>query len=160
MSFTASSATTAPNRPIRPLCWSLLAAASLTTTSRLEDSIARHHAAFARRICAFDEVVNQTGNPDRPPAAADTTRRGLSFEEANQSISCLLARNGMTPDRRGLTADGSALFQFLNRSKACIDLYPSGEMAVVIRKSDIDEIHELRFEDAFRMIELLKDAGV
>ena len=52
------------------------------------------------------------------------------------------------------------LFQFLGENKACVDVYPSGVVAVILRKGEMDEFRELEMQDARLILSLLKDAGV
>jgi hypothetical protein len=92
--------------------------------------------------------------------SASTEPKALNHEEAGQALVQLLTKEGFEPSRVERTADQSILFQFLGKNRACIDLYPSGELIVLVRKTDRDEIHELEFADSDRAIQLLHDAGI
>jgi hypothetical protein len=67
-----------------------------------------------------------------------------------------LQSNGLNPDRVGLTADNSVLFSFFN-PKRCVDVYPGGEIVVMVRDGDIQNIFELAEEDLPMVIDLIRD---
>ncbi len=84
----------------------------------------------------------------------------MSFDESVNYFGELLTKNGLIPSRKSLTGDDSWLFEFLGEKKACVDVYPSGVVAVIIRKGDVDEFYELDMHDSRLILSLLKDAGV
>ena len=92
--------------------------------------------------------------------SASTSKQGMSFDESVNYFGELLTKNGFSPSRKSLTGDDSWLFEFLGEKKACVDVYPSGVVAVIIRKGDIDELYELDMHDSRLILSLLKDAGV
>ena len=94
------------------------------------------------------------------PATAATAKVGFTVDEAADSIQSFLAREGMIVDRIVTTGDGSRLLQFLGSNKACVDVYPAGDVVVLIRKAGVDNIYELALKDVNIAVRLLKDAGV
>jgi hypothetical protein len=68
-----------------------------------------------------------------------------------------LARHGVTPDRRHQTKDGSILLEFLTGRRACVDIYPTGEMVVIVRKKRRDNVFALGIANVDRIIELVRD---
>ena len=90
---------------------------------------------------------------------ASTETRPLNHKQAAQALEQLLIKEGLRPSRIDRTGDQSVLFQFLGKNRACVDLYPSGELIVLLRNGNQDEIHELEYADTDRMIKLLKNAG-
>ena len=92
--------------------------------------------------------------------SASTEPRALTHKEATAALAKFLADEGFKATRLDYTSDQTALFQFLGRTKACVDLYPNGDLIVVIRQKGQDEVHELQYGDANLAIQLLRDAGV
>ncbi len=75
-------------------------------------------------------------------------------------LSVVLAANSFHVNRRSITADNSVLLQFLGRKQAFLDIYPSGAVALIVRKGDVDELHELEFSDTARILEILREEEV
>jgi hypothetical protein len=115
------------------------------------------------RTRLYETTVSSTTNFDLgafSSFSASTATRALTLNEVAESLKELLAKESIKISRVERTADQSILFQFLGETKACIDLYPNGDLIVVTRQPGRDEIHELRYGDSDRVIKLLQDAGV
>ncbi|MFT5465998.1 MAG: hypothetical protein ACI8UO_001095 [Verrucomicrobiales bacterium] len=87
----------------------------------------------------------------------DTGPRGITRDEAVQMTADYLALNGFEPDRSDETADGSTLFQFFGPVEICVDLYSNGDLIVVVDEQEKSSVHELRFEDLPRAVEILRE---
>ena len=140
---------------------SLAVIAAIALSSTVPKHIAQSNFQY---FCSVDQgVLSATANLDLAQFkrdSASTEPKALNLEEASQALARMLAKEGLIPTRVGHTADQSILFQFLGNINACIDLYPSGELIVLIRKINRDEVHELEYTDSDRAIKLLQDAGV
>ncbi|MEI7451410.1 MAG: hypothetical protein WCJ75_17510 [Desulfomonile sp.] len=66
----------------------------------------------------------------------------------------------LIPSRVHETVDGSELIQFLGAAKACVDVYPNGDVIVIVEKGENDEYYSLKTEDALLVASILKNAGV
>jgi hypothetical protein len=75
-------------------------------------------------------------------------------------ITSRLKSEGLHIDRESLTADGSVLLQFLSDQERCVDIYPNGDIVVVVRNGETDEVYELRLPDLGMIVALLKDGRV
>jgi hypothetical protein len=143
----------------RPASLAMLAAVALSST--VSNYIAQND---FLKLCSVDQnVLSATADLDLKQFhcdSASTEPKALNHEEAGQALARLLAKEGFNPSRVGRTAEQSILFQFLGKTRACIDLYPTGELIVLVRKTNRDEIHELEYADSDRAIKLLQDAGV
>lgn len=137
--------------PIYGFC-KLFAASSLTAQTT----------PISNQVSVFDfvETTEVVCSNSFTEEIATTEPKALTHNGAANLVRAMLSEHKIIPDREGITADGSFLFQFLGKSKACVDLYPDGELIVLLKGNDIDEIHELSFNDFQRTVELLKNAGV
>lgn len=153
-----SIAATKPRRAPPPVYLSVVAAIAFSST--LPTCCERP--SFRRLEAIQGQDWSSTANFDIDTLcdSASTRPRAFTLEEAANALEKLLASNGFRPSRSDRTTDGSVLFQFLGKMRACVDLYPHGELIVVVRQSSQDEIHELQFEDSEQMIRLLRDAHV
>ena len=153
-----SVATAKPRKAVRPMYLGFIAAIAVSSTVPIygERPNLRHLEALNGNL------FSATSNFDLKAFSCDsasTKPRAFTHREAADTLEQLLARSGFKPSSSDRTADGSILFQFLGKVRACVDLYPHGEMIVVVRQSSRDEIHELQYEDSDRMIQLLRDAA-
>lgn len=154
-----SVAITKPRIPVKPLqlSFALAMAVSSTLPTYVERVNVRHHDKFERHVYAATSDIDLDA---LACSSASTRPRAFTHQEAAQALAQLLAKEGFKPSRVEKTGDQSILFQFLGKTRACIDLYPSGELIVLVRKVNRDEIHELEYADTDRAIKLLQDAGV
>jgi len=86
------------------------------------------------------------------------TLREVAIKEAAGVVSKALDRAFLRPDRVSITSDGSALFQFLCENTVGVDVYPSGEVVVLIRDGGVTHVHELDLRDIKRIIDLVRHA--
>lgn len=91
---------------------------------------------------------------------ADTAKDGISFDDACKFVLASLKKMELYPDRESITGDGSKLFQFLGSNRACVDIYPSGTIVVIIKTLIGEDLYELGIEDTDFILTLLKDARV
>jgi hypothetical protein len=71
-----------------------------------------------------------------------------------------LSSQGAIPKRMQNTSDGSTLLEYFRwRKSACVDVFPNGEVVVVIGKRKIDNIYEFDLSELPKVAELLRDAG-
>lgn len=142
---------------VKPFCLGLVAAAALSSTLASAGDRLRNrqslHLDFGP-IAGTARIDFELGGY----STSDTSTRSFSHYDAVQLVSELLNESGFAPKVSSTTADGSMLFQQPGKKNAYVDLYPNGEMIVVVRNPEVDEIHELSFEDTDRMIQLLRDA--
>jgi hypothetical protein len=77
-------------------------------------------------------------------------------------LSKALAKHGLYPDRSSITGDGSRLLQFFKSPnvEGGIDIFPNGDVVVIIRKNDVSTIYETAPNDLENVPLLLKNAGV
>jgi hypothetical protein len=157
--FTNTSLTTKSTLRCKPAHFAMLAAVALSSTAASHSQ--RHD---FLKLCGADQcVLSATANFDFSQFecnSANTEPKALNHEQAGQVLEKLFTKEGLKPSRIERTGDQSILFQFLGETRACVDLYPSGELIVLIRKSGRDEIHELDFSDSDRAIQLLQDASL
>jgi hypothetical protein len=157
--FDHSLATTKPRAAAKPMYLGFVAAVAFSST--LPNCIDR---VSLRHLDRFHgDACSATANFDLDAfscQSASTKPKAFTHGEAADALRQLLAKNGFNPSRIERTADDSILFQFLGKVRACIDLYPNGELIVVLRQSGRDEIHELQYEDSDRLIHLMRDAAV
>ena len=159
MELTDNPVTTKASVRVKPAHLAMAAAVALGST--MPNSIPRSD--FLHFCCADQCVLSTTADFNLGAFVQDsasTEPKALSHAEAAEAFAQLLANEGFKPSSVERTADESILFQFLGKNRACIDLYPSGELIVLVRKTNRDEIHELEFADSDRAIKLLQDAVV
>ena len=142
---------------VKPFCLGLVAAAALSSTFANAEARQRNRQSLH---LDFGPLVGtaRIGFELGGYSTSDTSTRSFSHHDAVQVVSEFLNENGFAPKVAGRTPDGSTLFQQPGKQNAYVDLYPNGEMIVVVRKPEGDEIHELTFEDTDRMIQILRDA--
>ena len=72
-------------------------------------------------------------------AASETASIGASVAEMSGVISQLLAQHGIYAHRTSITGDGSHLLQFFSGvSDAGVDIFPNGDIVVIIRKGRVE----------------------
>ena len=80
--------------------------------------------------------------------------------EPKSLIESVFGRYLIKPSRVRSTSDGSELFEFFGSTNACVDVYPNGDVVIIIAKGEIDEYYELKASDFGLIIKILNDAGV
>lgn len=130
------------------------AAAAASTPIRAEKR------SFSRVCCSDAESSTAVVKIEEAISSSSHAPREIQFQAVGESLTDFLKQNGLTPTRKTSTADGSMLMQFLGAGHACVDVYPNGDLIVMIRTGEVDEIHELTWQDSDRIVALLKDAGV
>jgi hypothetical protein len=80
------------------------------------------------------------------------------FSNLNKRVEESLSRAGLAPYKQGITGDGSWLMQFNGEVVACVDVYPSGEIVVLIERGEVDELYELGPDDLDLIASLLNPA--
>jgi hypothetical protein len=157
MNDLANSSSGKPIEMIPPTSLIVLAALALSATTPTASRVVS-----TLRPC-IDYAIHSTASYNLHGfdcVTAGTELRALSIESAATTLSEMFLRHGLKVSRVGRTSDRSVLFQFLEKTKACVDLYPNGELIVVVRHSNKDEVHELDYADAAKAIEILRDAGI
>ena len=85
----------------------------------------------------------------------------ISVEEIASLIRVHLGLSiGLRPDRISQTSDGSILLQFLRQRTACVDVYPSGDVVVIVRNGETDNIYELACHELKEIAGLLKNGRI
>ncbi len=96
------------------------------------------------------------------PAAADTGAKGLSSWELAEMVKDYLAKRGFTADRSSITGDGSQLLQFFggfDGIQSGVDIFPNGELVVIVRKAGMNQIFEVAPNELERVATLLTNGG-
>lgn len=92
------------------------------------------------------------------PASQDgSDNDSITHEQVANSLMTTLASHGLIADRRHETADKSILLEFLTGTRACVDIYPTGEIVVIVRENGCDNVFELGIANTGRIIELVRD---
>ncbi len=69
-----------------------------------------------------------------------------------------LTSAGLKPTRTSRTFDDSTLLEFLSSDKqACIDIYDTGEIVVVVRNEPRDDVYEFETSELEQLISLIRD---
>lgn len=142
-------------------------------TSSTTCSFTQHNSPYNHKllIIGISSLVGQTAICRIEPNIVDPNFSVQTFEKCPtvvgtsewafpKSVSTILdviVSQGLRPSRESWTSDGSYLIQFLGEQSACVDLYPSGEMVVLIRSEGREDVHDLLLKDTNRMIQLLQD---
>lgn len=82
------------------------------------------------------------------------------FANPKGFVESLLDANNFKPDRISTTADNSRLFQFNSQRVALVDVYPNGEVIVVVPNGEFDDSYELTVEDSEILVSIMRDAGL
>jgi hypothetical protein len=82
---------------------------------------------------------------------------GATHEQVANSLMRTFSRHGLIADRRNKTVDGSILLEFITGRKACVDIYPTGEIVVIVKESGSDNVFEFGIADIDRILELVRD---
>ena len=140
----------------------LLTVAALTSTSGLLQA-ARHPVPTVSM--SFEPDDSSSFAPPEGPASqalATTARSDVSTGDMTAIIINLLAKHGLAPDRVSTTGDGSRLLQFFrNRDiEAGVDVFPNGDIVVIIRRDRVSRIYETTANDLQTVPLLLMNAGV
>jgi hypothetical protein len=94
---------------------------------------------------------------ESPALSGSANQSLISYEEVANSIHVHLARHGVVCDRRSNTTDGSVLLQYLSGRKACVDVYPTGEIIVIVKQDGINNVFELDVSDLPQILNLVRD---
>ena len=96
------------------------------------------------------------------PASANTSTIGASVAEMSVVVTNLLAAHNLHPDRTSVTGDGSHLLQFFKHPtvEAGVDIFPNGDIVVIVRKNGQSRIFEAALSDLPKVPALLVDAGI
>ncbi len=97
--------------------------------------------------CASQKSVSSSEVLSIPDCPKDTIHAYLNLHK-------------LIPSRVHETEDGSELIQFLGAVNACVDVYPNGDVVVIVEKGDIDEYYSLKVDDAMLVTSILRNAGV
>ena len=150
-SYTPDSSTSV----VMPVFKSLMitAALSLTTTREAEARTPDLPPVVVHELTA-DSSLSGFRLPDSCDGSENDT---ITHEQVANSLMLTLARSGITVDRRNMTADGSVLMEFLSGRQACVDVYPTGEIVVIVTENGRDNVFELGISDTNRIVELVRD---
>src|SRR5260370_41000855 len=139
----------------------LLALAALTSTSGMALTPGQPS---ATAYLAFEDDACGVTRFDRRgfPALATTARWQASVGDMSQIITATLAKHQLSPDRTSITGDGSHLLQFFRNAdvEGGVDIFPNGDIVVIIRKAGISTVFEIALTDLQRVPVLLLDAGI
>lgn len=81
-----------------------------------------------------------------------------SMTELAVSVLKALNQLGLHPSRIGKTVDGSSLFQFTEEGrKRIVDVYPTGEIVVIVREGEVDNVFELDGDELPLILELVQN---
>lgn len=109
-------------------------------------------------VCWFDQGNSSKEFIPPPPASSSVS---LSDRETHENIAeslvNTLSRHGLVADRRQRKAKGSILLEFLRGRQSCVDIHPTGEIVVIVREGDIDNVFTLGVEDVGLIVELVRD---
>ncbi|MDB6154769.1 MAG: hypothetical protein JWL90_3222 [Chthoniobacteraceae bacterium] len=145
--------------------WSVATMATVPVSEKKDLAALRFNPAPLKCSINQESTFNSetiSGSTSRSSAAAETAISSSVFTFNNRCdfIRNSLQRAGFLPDRIGITTDGSYLMQYLSKTHACVDVYPSGEVILIIRKNDVDSVYDMRITELKQIATLLKDAGV
>jgi hypothetical protein len=110
-----------------------------------------------------DDISSFTRSPVGPsPSLSTTADRQPSIVGLTTLLNNALAKYGLHPDRSDITGDGSRLLQFFSNPtvEAGVDIFPNGDVVVIIRKNGVSTIYETAPNDFEKVPLLLKNAGV
>ncbi len=105
------------------------------------------------------EVKSGTANERFPTSAVTSPVKHLSDLPQQYLVKKFLEDMGFPPDRHAQTVDGSTVFEYFHRGLASIDIYPNGEIILIISRGEIDDVHEFGLTDLPRITARLRDAG-
>ncbi len=126
---------------------------SVTSPRSLGD---RWDSSPSQMVCHFDaETASFSAEP--ADASTDIYSTATRLASMTKRMKTLLERHGYVSMRQGRTADGSVLLQYPDGKK--VDVYPSGDLIVLVRRGDRREVTELRWEDLGRVPSLFEDGG-
>jgi hypothetical protein len=66
----------------------------------------------------------------------------------------------MVADRISETGDESLLIQFNSGRPSCVDVYPNGDVIVIVPNGDFTDTYELDVDDVELLLTVLRDAGL
>lgn len=72
-----------------------------------------------------------------------------------EAVKAALEARGLIPDRIGQTVDDSTLMQF-RALRRCVDVYPTGEVVVIVKEGDASHIFELTGADVAMAVDLVQ----
>lgn len=81
----------------------------------------------------------------------------VTHRDVADSLQNTLARHGLHADRKHIKSDSSILLEFVSGRKACVDVHPTGEIVVIVREGDVDNVFELGVQDVSLIVELVRD---
>ena len=81
----------------------------------------------------------------------------VASENFGGTVSNFLSDAGFPPDRKGTTTDGSELLEYFKRGqKRIVDVYPDGEVIVILSNRGVDEVYEFSVVELNQIVDLLK----
>ena len=87
------------------------------------------------------------------------TGTGYSADVRGHLVAKFLKADGISPRRIEQTADGSTLLQYGRRGSTCVDVFPNGDVIVIIGQGKIDNVYEFDLTELPKVAELLRNAG-
>jgi hypothetical protein len=146
---------------------SLTKLSSLLTFALFASTANVHAAQYSRPAISIlfepDDISSFTRSDVGPsPSISNTVGLRPSIIELTALLSNALAKYGLHPDRSSITGDGSRLLQFFSEPtvEAGVDIFPNGDVVVIIRKNGVTTIYETAPNDFEKVPLLLKNAGV
>jgi hypothetical protein len=84
---------------------------------------------------------------------------GSSVGLSGYLVANFLKADGVTPRRVQQTEDGSILIEYGRRGSTCVDVFPNGDVVVIIGRGKVDNVYEFDLTELPKVADLLRDAG-
>lgn len=108
-------------------------------------------------ICFYKSSTSQEAASPIPKADHGSVGTVISHEQVADSLMATLAKHGLVADRKQKTDDDSLLYEFFNTHRAVVDIYPTGEIVVIVKSNGLSNVFELGVQDINRIVELVRD---
>jgi len=87
----------------------------------------------------------------------DSTARCLPSNPAEQ-VAAVLNFHCLRPTRISEMPEGSQMFEFLDDCEACVEVYPTREIVLVVKRGPVLDLYELTTSEVNLIVPILKDA--
>lgn len=112
---------------------------------------------LAAPICYSESAASQEAISAVPVADHGSAHVVISQAQVAESLMATLARHGLVANRKQKTDDDSLLYEFFNVHRAVVDIYPTGEIVVIVKSNGLSNVFELSVQDINRIVELVRD---
>ena len=103
-----------------------------------------------------NDVSTVTVDPNEESTNVDSTRVCLPTDPT-ELVAAVLQYHSLRPSRISEMPEGSNLFEFFGDSYACVEVYPTKEIVVVVKEGKCRDLYELTTTEVSLIVPILKN---